>query len=230
MSGAGAVELGRRGAVLVLLVSALVSIPRSAPTSVVLALAALAVYVLLPRVRRPAGAFVYDRMPAVVMPDLLGFALVSFFVALPFWAAGSAGDPGSMVHPMAILTWPMALAGLAILIIAGRHACYWLTIEGDGLRIAKARGERSIPFSKIVAVEPYRRGLPRWMRALAPLLVATGKFTAAGAILVSRDTTGMALRLADGSAEIIAEQGFEKPYGKVVAALRGRSVPVGPGV
>lgn len=228
MSMSGIIELLRRAVTVALATAAFIWIPRSGLAALLLALAALAAYALVPRRARPEGAFIYERMPSVVMPDLLGVLLTAFFVALPFWAGGPDDGGFGPIHPMAFLLWPMALFGLAILVIAARYAVYWLAIAPDGLRLNDLSGEQFVPFSDIALVEPYRRGLPGWMRALVPLLIASGRFTQAGAIMVARDSSGVRLRLADGSAPVILRESFEKPYAKVLAALEAHHIPFGP--
>jgi hypothetical protein len=64
------------------------------------------------------------------------------------------------------------------------------------------------------------------MRALTPLLVLTGKFTQAGAILLARDEVGIALEKRDGTRATIPSDAFEKPFRKVLKALRKQGVPL----
>lgn len=225
MGKSGIIELSRRIIATALVTAAFIWFPRSAAVGVALGLAGLAAYGLIPRPQRPATAFVYERLPSVIVPDLLSFLLTAFFIALPFWA-GEAGGP--LVHPMALMLWPMALSGLFILVVATRYATYWLAIEDEGLRIHSFTGERLVRFADVGAVEPYRRGLPQWVRQLVPVLMAFGKYTQAGAVLLARDATGIRLRLHGGASEIIQRESFEKPYRKVLAALRAHAVPFNP--
>ncbi len=102
---------------------------------------------------------------------------------------------------------------------SANRAAWSLVIERDGLRIATAFGERAIGFSEITRVEPYRRGLPRWLTRLVPLLAALGAYTAAGSVQLARATTGLRLHLASGSPVIIEKEGLEQPFKHVREAL-----------
>ncbi|MDO8878079.1 MAG: hypothetical protein Q8M24_26410 [Pseudolabrys sp.] len=125
---------------------------------------------------------------------------------------------------MAVLIWPLAFGSLAILVVAAHRASAWLCIEDEGLRVASVHQVQSIPYGTIVSVEPYRGGLPAWVRALVPWLAATGRYSAAGAIALARDSTGVRLRLADGRSAVIPREGFEMPFRQAIAALAGHGV------
>ncbi len=192
--------------------------------------AGLLFYIFLPRETPPDKALVYERMPAVVGPDIIGFLLSSVLIALPFWA-GMGNDAYlwedfPLVHPSAILSWPIALISLYILVIAVRFGCFWLVIEPDGLRISTVRGQRQVSFGQVESVRPFRKGLPRWMKALAPLLAMSGKYTAAGAIMLARDASGISLRLKDGSSVDINVDAFEQAAKRVIKTLRKQGIPV----
>lgn len=221
-------EALRRVAILVLTTTALISTARfGILAGAVGAAAALAAYILIPREQLPPDALVFDRMPAVIGPDILGLFLGSVFLALPVWASIFEGESWTSIHPSAVLSWPMSLGGIAILVIAGVHAAYWVRIEPDGLHIANYRSEQRLAFADVRHDEPHRRGLPRAVRWLTPLLVATGRYTQAGAILLARDTTGMRLVTDDpAQSVIITQEGFETPFRKIVGALRKAGVPI----
>lgn len=226
-------EIARRAVALAMLSAGLALIPSVGPVFWGGLIAASALfYIGLPKARRPQAALVYERGPAVIGPDLLGFLLCAFFIALPFWARGSdAGlweDFGVLVHPAALMTWPLALVSAAILWFSAQHAAMWLVIQRDGLRINRLRGTRFVPFSEIAEVGPYRRGLPGWMRRVAPSLAAAGHAGAAGAILLARDTRGIVLTLQDGSRIAIPTDAFEKPLARVLAALKRNKVRFAP--
>ena len=201
-------------------------------TSSAFLVAALAVYLVVPRAARPASALTYDLVPAVYGPDLVGFLLTGVFFALPFWARMGEpylwGDFGVLVHPSALLVWPLALVAVAILWFSARYASFWLVIDTEGFRISRLGSTRFVPFSAIVQVRPMRRGLPRWFRWLTPVLIATGKFGAAGAMLLARDTTGITLVLDDGAEISIPQEAFEKPMRRVLSALRRKRVVFAP--
>lgn len=227
MTRAGSLEYLRRSGTLVLCVAGFVCLQRPAVAAILLGVG-LAFYLFLPVAAPPQGALTHDRMSSIIIPDALGFALVSFFFAMPVWFGRGDGSLFGGIHPMAILTWPLAFGSLAILAVAAHRASAWLRIEDEGLRLASARQIQHIPYGAIVGVEPYRSGFPAWVRALVPWLAATGRYTTAGAVALARDTTGVRLRLANGRSAVIPRDGFERPYRQVRAALVAHGVAFDP--
>jgi hypothetical protein len=223
MTKAGGVEYFRRAIALALCVTGAVYIQRPVLAALLL-LSGLAFYLLLPAAKRPPNALVYDRLPAIVLPDVVGFLLAGIFLAMPFWIGPGPGSPSGMVHPVAIMTWPLAIGSLGILVVTAHYASFWLCIADDGLQLASAGQTQFVPYSKIVRVEPYRRGLPRWLRALAPFLAVTGHYTAAGAVTLARDSTGIRLRLEGGPSIVICRDAFEEPYRQTLQALKAHGV------
>lgn len=226
-------EIARRVLTLILLCFGLAVVPVAGVwTSSVILIAALAVYLAIPRAARPDSALTYDLVPAVYGPDTVGFLLTGVFFALPFWAR--MGEPhlwrdfGVLVHPSALLAWPLTLIAAAILWFSAQYASFWLVIEDGDLRIGRLGAVRFVPFSSIVEVRPMRRGLPRWFRWLTPMLIASGKFGAAGALLLARDTTGVTLVLDDDSEISIPQDAFEKHMRRVISALRKNGVVFAP--
>ena len=226
-------ELLRRFLALGVLCTGFAALPTmglaAAAISVVIA---IVLYAAIPALARPRSAFIYERVPAVYGPDLLGFLLIAVFFALPFWARSGEAylweDFGPLVHPAALMSWPLALISAAILWFSAHYAAFWLVIEEDGLRINRVEGERLVAFPEIAEVKPFRRGLPNWLRWLAPVMVAMGRPGAAGAILLARDTTGISLVLADGSTIAIHKDAFEDKLRRVLKALRGHGVAFAP--
>lgn len=226
MRRAAMVEAARRMVTLLLTTTGgILGFRYGAMAAAIILAIALAVYVLIPREVPPAGALLAERMPAIVGPDILGFMLGSIFLGMPFAAAVFQGDPLGTIHPSAVLVWPMAVFAFMVLAVATRFASYWVVIERDGLRIADVKGERQIAFAAIEQVEPYRQGLPKVLRWLTPLLVLTGRFTQAGAILLARDTTGIRL-VVKGPAQsvVIVEEGFQAPFKRIVGVLKTHGV------
>ena len=233
MKRVGAREYFRRGLTLVLLTSGLAGIPYWDGLIIgILMGAALLFYLLFPRCSPPPKALTYERIPAVYGPDFIGFFMTSVFIALPFWArAGNDSylyEGFLLVHPAAVLTWPLALLSVYILVVAARYASYWILIEENGLTICSTKQERFLSFEEIKEVIPYRKGLPKWLKYLTPLMVLTGKYTAAGAVLLARDTTGMSIKLQDGTSVNIPSEAFEKPFKKILKVLHEHAVPIDP--
>ena len=231
--GSRLIEALRRIPTLAILVVMLVALAMGdLVVAALLGIAAILIYVLLPRITIPDGAYTYERIPAVIGPDILGFFMTSVFIALPFMASALEGaewgDLFDEIHPSALLVWPLALISGIILYIAYRYANFWLKIEKDGLRIRTVSGEKFAAFSQIRQVAPHRRGLPRWMKALTPFLILGGKYGAAGSIMLARDETGIRLEMRDGTSITIAADALEKPFRKIMAALVRHDVAMTP--
>lgn len=233
MTKAGSREYLRRGISLILLSLGLIGFAywgRGIASALIAAAAVF--YYVLPQVLRPASALVYEPMPAILVPDLLGFVLASFSIALPFWAGAAENEyvyqNFILVHPAAILTLPLALAGILILVVAANYASYWVIIERDGLKISSAKKKKFLPYAEMVEVIPYRRGLSKWLKIFTPLLVLSGKYTLAGSILLTRDSTGLSIKLRDRSSVNVASEAFEKPFEEILLALYDRSIPIDP--
>ncbi|GAA0310059.1 hypothetical protein [Rhodovulum strictum] len=214
MGRTGAIQLLRRGLAAGLVIAgacALGAVP------LVLALAGLlgglCVYLFWPWQPPRGDIHRMARGAAVAGPDLLGLALAAFFVALPVWL-GRAEDGG--LHVSAWLVWPMAAGGAALMAIGWRNGCYGLRILPDGFEFHGPRGIRIVPRAAVLAQRPWRRGLPGWMRALAPILPPT----AAGAILLARDSTGLTLELDGGARLNVPAEGFEPGLRALQRALR----------
>lgn len=235
MNSAFVIELVRRIGALLCLTAALIGGPQAGwLVATAFCLLGIFIYLFVPRSGPPPDAEIYERIPSVYGPDFLGLFMTAFFVALPFWAR--MGDDalwaefGVLVHPAALLTWPLALVTGAILLVAAHYASYWLLFLKDGIRISDWRTERDISWSDIREVTPYRRGLPKWMKWLTPLLVLRGHYGSAGALLLARDTVGMALNLKDGTTIAVVENCFEKPYRILMRKLVEQNIPIAEGL
>lgn len=186
---------------------------------------ALIIIWFLPTMPRPQDALAPHPLSAVLGPDLLGHLLTGFFIALPFWTGGDTSFSHSGIHVMAIFTWPMAIGSLVLVTVAAGNASRWLRIEDDALEVATAWRCQRIRYLDIAQIKPWRRGLPRWLRALAPLLAASGQPTAAGGLMLARDSTGVCLTLADGQNIVIQNEAFEKPLRRLLHVLKKKGVP-----
>lgn len=196
-SGIGLLGLLRRLIVAALVCAAAVLAGRAGlwPALAVLLLAVL-IYAVTRR--KTQAALRYAAGPAVIGPDWLGLVWGAVFLALPLWTADAA--PG--LPPSVWLLWPMAGAGLIFLWIGWRADTFGLDPGAEGLDLRRGLGRLHLPYAEIRAHRPWRRDLPRWMRALAPLL-ASGRPTAAGAVMLARPRRGMMLELHDGEQVVI---------------------------
>ena len=58
----------------------------------------LALYILWPKARFPAGTSTMHRGSAVIGPDIIGVGLLALSVALPVWSAGPKAPRGCTVR------------------------------------------------------------------------------------------------------------------------------------
>jgi len=180
----GIVEIIRRGACLILLVAAVVAglgDVREPAWLTAMALAALAIglYVLIPRPRLPPGVLHHERLPAVVMPDVVGFLLSTTFLALPLVVMQS--DPIMSGNLWLLVFWIPAPFGLAILWIAANYACTWVRLDADRIEIATARHIVTMRYSEMARVVTRERRLPAW---IGPALVLFGGWRGLGVALL----------------------------------------------
>lgn len=194
--------------------------------SVAILLAGLAAYFLWPVGAPPEGALLYDRGPAVIGPDLLGIVLVSGFAGLPFFAGHLSGV---FLHFSAFILWPMAALFLSLPIIGWRRGCFAILIAPEGISMDTGWRQIALEFDDIASIGPWRRDLVRFVRPLAPLLIAAGKFGTAGALMVSRESHGVALTLASGKKFAIPGDGFETGIRRLLETARQHGIPVAPG-
>lgn len=189
--------------------------------------AALIVYAFFPAPPVEKEAMRYDRGPAVIGPDLLGLVMTGLFLALPVWIAhgeGTYGEEAPILHGTAWLVWPMALLSALILAVGGQHASFRLVVEDDGIRLTTARSRRSIPYDSIASVSPWRRGLPKFIKGLVPVLLMMGKPGPAGAVMLARDSTGVELKLTDGTSIRISADAFEKNTSRLLKVLKEKGI------
>lgn len=171
------------------------------------------------------GALRYARGPAVIGPDWIGIVIVALFAGMPFVAGRSEG---TLLHPSLVLTWPMAALFLALPVIGWRRGAFALWITDQGLEAETGLARQSIRFEQITEVRPWRRDLVKYLRLLARPLVAIGQPGAAGALLISRESTGISLALTDGAVFTIPGDGFEPGLKQVLAACAAAGVRIDP--
>lgn len=191
--------------------------------------AAILVYALVPRPRRPEGALTYERAPAIVVPDWLGLIAGGVLTVLPFWAARGSGWDGPL-HPMAWLVWPVAAPFVGLMAIAWRNEAYSLVIGSSEVTAHTGLGARVIAFDQITGVAPWRRGIPRVLRFLTPVLIATGHYTQAGALILARDSVGVLLECKGVRPLLVKADGFEKPTRTLVRTLHAQGIPLAAGL
>ncbi|AHM05823.1 hypothetical protein roselon_03576 [Roseibacterium elongatum DSM 19469] len=227
MTGRGLSLALQRAVTVALLLAACIAAARlSWAAGVGLGVLALVVYVAAPIPKPPADAWVYDRGPAVIGPDLLSFLFAPPFLAIPFWAEPAWPMGGGALHPSAVLAWP---AGLFFLIFTGigwHYAAMAVRITQTGLEVETGRRRFAVPFAEMAEIGPWRRGLPRWVRALAPLALALGRPGAAGAIMIARDSNGISIARRSGPPVVIGSDAFARATKAILTACQQHDVPI----
>lgn len=220
MTRKGLIQYATRAVSLTLFVTGLVYIGNSLFGLLPL-MVALAIIGWLPTLAYPSDAYRPHRLSAILGPDILGHLLTGFFIALPFWT-GAEAEGG--IHIMALMTWPMAIGGIFLVVIAAGNASRWFRIGDHVLEVVTAWRHDQILYADIVRIEPWRRGLPPVLHSLVPFLVAGGRFTAAGALVLARDSTGTKLVLADGRSMVIENEVFGIKPRRLVQLLKRQGV------
>lgn len=154
------------------------------------ALAALAVYILVPRPAVPAGALRFETMPAIVMPDMLGFLLGTTFFALPLVVMASEEALREGLWILVAVMWLLGSAALAIHVIAARNAVSWIVLRDDGFTVATLWAVSDFAFADIARVVPVARRLPRWV---GTALFLFGGIRGAGVALLHADRVAHAI-------------------------------------
>jgi len=176
-------------------------------------LAAVAVYVLLPR-RKPApGELTYGRVSAVVVPDWLGFVMCAFFLSLGmlvisdhhYSLSGGWGWFASVIGLMSLLF--LLLPG-----ISTYYATFHLRLLDDGIALTRWGKESVIYWTDVVSAAPYR-GKANWVIGLLLILAARGPgMTGQGLLVMSNQEQGLELKLNNGKKVRVmanALRGFE---------------------
>jgi|GEM_PF-3777895 len=129
VSGTDYREYIRRCLALGLLTGALIALASSeSVVASVLFVVAIAIYMFVPRLRRLKNSLVYERIPAIISPDILGFLFASFLFSIPFWARMEErylwDDFGVLSHPSSLLAWPVGLVSATILLVGAKYASF----------------------------------------------------------------------------------------------------------
>lgn len=228
MRRVGLVELVRRAATLALLVIAaeVTFADLRAPSWLygsAWALAAGAVYLLIPRPSIPENALRHEVMPSTIMPDILGFLLGVTFFALPLVMISN--DPtvaGIWIIPL--ISWLLGLSALAILFIAARYACSWVILREDGMTIASLWRIDDLAFDDIARVRAVERRLPAWV---GMALVIVGGWRGAGVALLhaNRGSHALVFERKSGAAVNVSVDAFPG-LDRVISSLRRAGVPL----
>jgi hypothetical protein len=222
MSSPALIELARRFVSLVALVAGTVCLINGLPPIWWIALLAsgAAVYLLVPRPVIPREAIRYEKLPAIYMPDLLGFFLGVTLFGLPFVVADQVGP--EVIWFLFFMLFLPGVASLGIFIIAARYATSWVVIADTGLTVSRFGLRRDLPYGDIVSARWRERRLPHWVSVL---LVMFGGAQGAGTALLHgrRPTHTIVLECGSGDALISADSllGLKR----LEAALESAGVP-----
>ena len=209
-----------RAMVLGLVVAALIAAPHLGRIwAAGLILLALGLYLLG---RRPAqGDFTYVPGAAIVIPDVLGITLVGLFVAFPIWATP---EGAGVLHPSAWLMWPMAALSASIFYIAWRAETFALSLTPEALQMTRGLHRWDLPYAQICHAVHWRRDLPRWIRALVPFLMTSGRYGPAGAVMLARERHGIVLVVPGQPDLVIETDGLRPKAAALVKALSLRGI------
>ena len=138
------------------------------------------------------GDFVYAAASAIIIPDWLGFFLTSVFLMIPIWASPDWPREGAL-HPSVWILWPMAVMSAVILYVGWRSESFALSFTDDALVARVGFWRLHIPYAEIQRAQPWSRDVPRWMRAFVPILLASGQFRPAGAVMLAQQRRGIEL-------------------------------------
>jgi hypothetical protein len=164
-------------------------------------------YILLPWYRRKENEAVYSRLRSVIGPDMTGMVLAGCFMALPmFIITQIATHPRPLDFATSgawfcLLFWFIAAIGAASFAISAWYEGLRFAITPEGISKTSLRGSREFAFSQMIEVKPMRIALPRWLRAIAWLVVIFN-WRLAGPLLLGTSTAnhGLEVSCRDGHA------------------------------
>lgn len=185
----------------------------------ILMLSGTLLYGLWPKPPKRLGELLLRQGPAVIGPDLLGFSLTAFFVALPIWIGWGEGTVG--LHGSASMIWIMAAGSSFLLVVGAAASCFRMRIDEGELVLTRLSGEVRVLWPEMLGWKRWRRGLPGAVRKVVPFLPPGP----AGAILLARDSTGVEVHLKDGRVFRVPGDGFEHGEAQLLQALSKHDVP-----
>ncbi|MEF2071073.1 hypothetical protein [Consotaella aegiceratis] len=174
---------------------------------------------------------------AVILPDLFGFALTTFyFVLFILLASQAAADslqssrlsvlaPGSLFLPAALRFVPAGLVTAALLVLAARAQCFWLTLNEETLALATPSGFIRLGFCEIAAARLEPRQPPIWLVLL--FVFFAGIIGMAIAFFYgTRASHAMVMETRRGDTVRLAADAFRPGVKALAGALAGAGVPI----
>lgn len=190
---------------------------------------AFLVYFLLPRRKVPQHALVYSRIPAVVLPDMLGLLGGAFFFTLPLWIVAE-NVPGqtawSLEGGWSFLTgalWLMAAVFLLLHVVAFFYATLQLAITNGALVVNQGLRSNTYAWDKMERCVPYVSSRGRVMGLLLIIFARGPGMLGQGLLVASNTERGLEIRMTDGRKLKIMAHSFPG-YAKVVEALVGHQI------
>lgn len=172
-------------------------------------LAGITGYFAIPWPHKEVTAISHGRVRAVILPDLIGFAMCGLLCFLGAMAVSEGAPP-----PVLIFMSLFGMLFLSLNAIAAWYENLQLVISPEGIIMRTIRGRQYLRFEEMAEAGPIRYSMPEWMKwfgAVAALL----SFRATIPLLVQkgRRDPGFRIIMKNGKRYTIwgtALQGFEK--------------------
>jgi len=198
------------------------------------ALAALALYIVLPWPRVPPGTVRYSRVRGGVLPDVVGLMLTGVFFAPPLLIIPSVTSSPRLLDVeggwivLTLLFWLLAGFGLAIHAMAAWYTRYQIRVLADGLERVTLWGRDRVAFADIESVAAAPTEPPRWL-VRAGFVMSLVNWRALGPTLLvaSRSDSHLELRCRDGRRLRVGLTALLGVDG-LLRALRDAGIALGP--
>lgn len=191
-----------------------------APTGV-----AILAYLFVPTPALP-GKHRYDAASAVLIPDLLGASLTTFFFVLPLLIIPSVTDGLDLCRDgwwmLTATLWLMAAVTSSINAVAAWYSMRSIGLEHDTLVASTLWQTIRIPYEEIQSVEAFRVAAPRWLVLLGlTISLFNWRATAPSLLLMASTDRGLTVRGKHARVNIL-EAELEGLY-EIVTTLRARA-------
>lgn len=189
-------------------------------------------YLFLPRRKFPPGAIVYPRWSAVILPDVLSFAMTGFFFGLPLVLGVHIFNQASFLDFLngsawfTLVFWAMGLIFASILYWTAKYASFALQISPDALFLTVLGKDRRIAFSDIASAGFVDYRPPKWLRTIMFIAgLANWRMMGQALLLSGRTDWGIEFFFRDGGSERFLCSNIPGA-GRLFDALRLHKVPL----
>lgn len=191
-----------------------------------------AFYLFLPRRKFPPGAIVYPRWSAVILPDVLSFAMTGFFFGLPLVLGVHMFNQAAFLDFrngsawFTLVFWAIGLIFASILYWTAKYASFALQISPDALFLTVFGKDRRIAFSDIVSAGFVDYRPPKWLRTVMFIAgLVNWRMMGQALLLSGRTDWGIEFFFRDGgSARFLCSN--IPGAGRMFEALRSQKVPL----